>query len=161
MNEKNYSKKIKDIVAQFEEMLKNIEIATQNYEKVFSDDFNKRTLLANNDTKKIVLLYYEYISHITSLLYSFENSISDLSCIIIEAEKSIDMEGIDICDKILCDYNGFKNEFGEFIKKCEGEISKTKGEPSVIFMKQAIEQLHRKNIFIRENFVLYQDNDRS
>ena len=151
MEHKSYRTQIKGILTEFCDTLTAIEVFSKEYNCTFSSHLKTGTISLNEDTKDVVISYFKYISNVTNTLYAFENSLSCLAKLMVEAERACDESSISVCDSMLNDYNNIKNDVSTFIKKCEIEISKSKGAPTLSAMSNLFEQIQRKFFFTHEH----------
>ena len=158
MSSKNYKENIKTILIGFDSMLNDWEILSKEYEVKLSNQNSKNITTFNNDTKAIVSAFYDYIAKSTNTLYFFEAALSMNSLIIVEAEKACDDKAISLCDEIQKFYEEIKSELGTFIKTCEGEIAKTKGNPQASVMSGLLEGFRRKCIYVRQKITSLLNN---
>jgi len=129
----NFSK-IKNICGIINTELNSIEFEGDNFGKCFSQGISGENFSFTSSSKAVVKGYYYYISAIASSLNRIEEELSNIPSIILEADKVNSTESIILCDNILKEYEKFKSNINDYIKKCERLISDSHGTPSDIKM---------------------------
>lgn len=157
MCDKPYLEKIKNIMIEFDQMLNKIKLLNQKYDQAISK-YYIHSLNFDDNCKDIVLDYYKYIAEMTNTLYAFEPHLSSLSELIVFADSISDTKAIAMCGALLDEYEKFKCEISGFIKKCESEISRTKGTPSLNIMKRSFDEINRKYIFTHQRIYSFLNN---